>query len=475
MVTNLDDSIQPSEKVASPNHKALRQRLNESGIGFAGVDGVWWRPASETFHLPKDIAQQLEEIGPALLTFINAVIDLYWKGSSKRLNESLRYKLPNHIPRLVTAGRVESLRPDFQLCPTAKSNSSYQLMATELEICPSAHGFAHAMQAAYGLATDLAEGFARYLDGRPFLFAGTQAWSEFLFEQLVFCRALEEAGAEGRVLYDLPLAKLADEVRQGKRWQPPLFGIPFKPQDWDDDVVGRIRKHDLTRFMWLDDEEWPEDIGKAVVFRFGYFDCFSSEKLRYFQNWQQKGAKLLNPTIFFLENKALMAAINLPEVREHLDEQTLKVLEQCIPQTILINERNFQQVLDEKDDWVVKYAAYDGGNQAWGSRSLEIGRRHSRKSWRKVLADYLALPWPSVAQRTVPTARVDQIYLDSENQIQSLPGGQTRLRVFLLRDESPSSSALPGAVACGAHITVSEGTTGVAEGINAVQAPVNFV
>ncbi|KPK05650.1 MAG: hypothetical protein AMJ56_15565, partial [Anaerolineae bacterium SG8_19] len=133
------------------------------------------------------------------------------------------------------------------------------------------------------------------------------------------------------MLYDLPLATLAEEVRQGKRWQPPLFGIPYKPRDWNDDVIGRVRNHDLEQFMWPGDDDWPPDIGDAVAFRFGYFDCFSTARLRYFRQWQQKGAKLLNPTIFFLENKAMMAALDLPEVRQQLDETTLAVLEGCLP------------------------------------------------------------------------------------------------------------------------------------------------
>lgn len=465
----------PPEKVADLVHKDLRRRLNDTGIGFAGVDGVWWRPACEPFPLSKKIAQQLEEIGPALLTFIDTVVDLYRSESSQRLNRLLEYKVPDHIPRHVANGRIESLRPDFQLCPVDVDNSSFRLMITELEICPSAHGFAHAMQSAYRLATDLAEGFARYLDGRPFLFAGTQAWSEFIFEQLAFCRALKDAGATGRILYDLPLATLAEEVRQGKRWQLPLFGIPYKPRDWNDDVIGRVRNHDLEQFMWPGDDDWPPDIGDAVAFRFGYFDCFSTARLRYFRQWQQRGAKFLNPTIFFLENKAMMAALDLPEIRQQLDETTLAVLEGCLPKTILLTGESLNRILDEKDDWVVKFAAYDGGNQAWGGRSLEIGHQYTSDSWRKVLEGYLALPWPIVAQRAVPTARINLHYLDARDRIRLLPDGHTRLRVFFLRDEPSSTYSSCRTIACGSHITVSEGKAGVSEGLNAVQAPIVFV
>ncbi|KPK05651.1 MAG: hypothetical protein AMJ56_15570 [Anaerolineae bacterium SG8_19] len=143
------------QQLTNQVYKGLRLRLNDTGIGFAGVDGVWWRPACEPFPLSKNIAQQLEEIGPALLTFIDAVVDLYRNGSSQRLNRLLEYKVPDHIPHLVADGLIELLRPDFQLCPVAVDNSSFRLMITELEICPSAHGFAHAMQSAYYLDLSL--------------------------------------------------------------------------------------------------------------------------------------------------------------------------------------------------------------------------------------------------------------------------------------------------------------------------------
>ena len=171
----------------------------------------------------------------------------------------------------------------------------------------------------------------------------------------------------------------------------------------------------------------------------------------------------------------MMAALDLPEVRQQLDETNLAVLDRCLPKTILLTGESLNRVLDEKDEWVVKYAAYDGGNQAWGGRSLEIGHRHTSNSWRKVLEDYLALPWPAVAQRAIPTARVNLHYLDARDNIQLLRDGHTRLRVFFLRDEPSSTSSSCQTIACGSHITVSEGKAGVSEGLNAVQAPIVFV
>ncbi|MDQ3248483.1 MAG: hypothetical protein M3Q45_04665, partial [Chloroflexota bacterium] len=170
-------------------------------------------------------------IAHAIFHLFDAVTALYGtpEGHASGLTKLLQYKVPTFIPRLMNDGQVLSVRPDFQLVRLADNPARYQLVATELEICPSAHGFAHAMQVGYGLRTDLVEMFAHWLDGRELLFVGTSQWSEFLLEQLAFCRALAQFGVRGRVLYDLPVATIAEEVRSGKRWQPPIFGIVSKP------------------------------------------------------------------------------------------------------------------------------------------------------------------------------------------------------------------------------------------------------
>jgi hypothetical protein len=349
----------------------------------------------------------------------------------------------------------------------------YQLVATELEICPSAQGFAHAMQVGYSLRTDLVELFARYLAGRPLIFVGTEQWSEFLFEQLAFCRALAEAGGQGYVLFDLPIRTIAEEVRAGQRWQLPLFGIHTKPSLWDDDVLARIRRHGLERFLWPDDDTWPDTVGEAVVFRFGYFDCFAPARLQQFIRWQEQGATLLNSILFILDSKVILAALGVPAVRQQIaaaDANALAVLDRCIPETILLDVDCVPRLKHEKDGWVIKFAGFDRNNQAWGGRSLQIGAAHTADSWRRTLEQYLQLPWPVVAQRLAPSARIDIAYLGSDNQPHWMRQGFTRLRSFLLRDPRQPASVRVG----GSHLTVVAATAKVAESLSSVQAPIIF-
>lgn len=453
---------------------ALRARMAATGIGFAGLDGAWWLPAAEPFVLPVACQYQLQAIGAALFTFLDVVTTLYGtaEGDAAGLTHLLDYKVPPHILRLMSAGRVESLRPDFQLvlAPDATGGVAYRLVATELEICPSAHGFAHAMQLGYGLHPDLVHAFVDYLAGRELLFVGTHQWSEFLIEQVAFCRALAAVGARGRVLYDRPFHQIEQEIQTQQRWQPPIFGVKQKPAGWQTGFLERLKAQNLASFLYTPDAGWPATVGDAVVFRFGYFDCFRADHLQTFLQWERQGATLLNAAQFILDSKTVMAALQLPQVRQRITTENaaaLAWLDQALPETILLTPDNASRILADKDEWVVKFAGYDQGQQAWGGRSLHIGLRYAVNSWQTTIAQLLELPWPVVAQRFMPSLQVDIAYLDEQAQHHWLRNGHTRLRVFFLRS--------PGLVtAAGAHLTVSGGTSQVSEATDAVQAPVCF-
>jgi hypothetical protein len=449
--------------------------MSRTGIGLAGIDGVWWLPAIQPFALPRQLALDLEQIGQAIFALFDVVSATYGTpaGQACGLDRLLEHKLPPAIPRWNGPGRVLGVRPDFQLCLRDRP-PYYQLVTTELEICPSAHGFAHALQLGYGLDTNLVTAFARLLGGRELLFVGTSQWSEFLFEQLAFCHALTDHGARGRVLYDQPIAAIAEAIRGGAAWQPPMFGIPARPAGWNDDMLGRIRAHGLERYLWPDAPSWPDTVGDALVFRFGYFDCFRPEKLARLLDWQAAGATMLNPTAFYLDSKAVMAAVQLSYVREQIASRSpgaLATLDACIPETVVVEPEMVARLRRDQDSWVVKYAGYDSGNQAWGGRSLRVGARQTPDEWARILDTCLELPWPVVAQRLVPSARIDIAYANADGSIDWMRQGATRLRSFMLRDAAAKGPIINVA---GTHLTVSSAAIQVSEGTDTVQAPVIF-
>jgi hypothetical protein len=495
--------------------------MNRTGIGFAGIDGVWWLPAVEPFALPRQTADELARVGAAIFALFDAVTALYRapEGAACGLDQLLEHKAPPDIPRLMAPGRVLAVRPDFQLRPLEGAQHP-RLVATELEICPSAQGFAHAMQVGYGLATDLAHAYARMLGGRELLIVCSSQWSEFLFDQLAFCRSLAAVGARARVLCDAPIATIAERARGGAIWRPPMFGVRELPADWDVDLARRIRDQGFAPYLWPDAAGWPGEVGDAVVFRFGYFDCFAVERLQAMLRWQAAGATFLNPTMFILDSKVVMAALGLPAVRRRIaarDPDVLDVLDDCIPETLLLQPETITRLRREQPEWVIKYAGFDHGNQAWGGRSLQVGALHTPDAWERILHTSLELPWPVVAQRFMPTARLDIAYLDPQDRPRWMRQGATRLRAFMLRGGqspplcpawereqvrdieqplplspawgrgpvrdieqplplSPAWERGPGGegLVYGVHLTVSGGTAQVSESTDAVQAPVVF-
>lgn len=445
--------------------------MNATGIGYAGIDGVWWRPGVTPFTLGGDVGDELHRFGTAVFALFDVLAGL--RETDEEVRRLLDYAIPPHFTAAPAGGLptrptspVLMVRPDFQLVP---ASGSYQLVATELEICPAAQGFAHAMQVGYGLASDLAGRLADFLAGRPLLIVGTAQWSEFLFEQLALCRALAERGATAHVLYDQPIAALAAEVAVGARWVPPLFGVPARPAGWDTDVITRLRRHALEPYLWPGD--WPETVGNAVVFRFGYLDCFAPEVIDSFATWQMAGATFLNPPIAYLESKSVLAAVHLPAVRARLttiNPDFPVILGRCLPETHLLTPEAIPMLLAEQETWLIKYAGFDGDNMAWGGRSLQCGQDHSPPTWEKIVHTAAELPWPVVAQHLAPSAQLDVTYYDESGEERFLQGATTRLRSFLMRDANGRVDAL------GTHLTAAAGGMAVAESVAAVQTPIRF-
>ncbi len=442
----------------------LRQPMEATGIGYAGIEGCWWLPACEPFALPAGLKHALETVAEAVFVLLDTVLALY--GRSAELTALLNHNVPTDLRHCLGPGRVVLLRPDLQLLPTA---DGLQPVATELEICPSAHGFVHAMQVAYGLEPDLRDEMAALLAGRELLFVGTEAWSEFLFEQLAFCKALAAVGARGRVLYNRPLSRMAAEVARGQRWRPPLFGLPTRPSRWDGDIAARIERHGLGPFCWPEDAIWPETVGEAVLFRFGYVNDFAPGERACFRRWQEGGARWLNPPHFVLDSKVILAAARLQEVRMAIgDARCLAVLDNAICETYLLLPENVGRFVGDKDAWLLKFAGFDDGQQAWGGRSLRIGFDYTKNGWRNLLHRAAKLPWPVVIQRLTPSLRLDMPYVAADGTPRLLTNAGTRLRSFFLRHNDRIAVV-------GTHLTARQNRFQVTEATDAVQAPVRFV
>ena len=115
----------------------------------------------------------------------------------------------------------------------------------------------------------------------------------------------------------------------------------------------------------------------------------------------------------FAHSKAVLAALQLPAMRARIasdSAETLAILDRCIPETMLLDERSAARVLRERADWVLKYAGFDQGEAAWGGRSLQLGVHSSDAEWAELVGRALGYPWPVVAQRATPSAQLALAY-----------------------------------------------------------------
>ncbi len=159
---------------------------------------------------------------------------------------------------------------------------------------------------------------------------------------------------------------------------------------------------------------------------------------------------LPNPAQFILDSKTSLAALQLPKLRQRIAEKhsvALAILDRCLPETSLLTPDRASYILADKDDWVVKFAGYDRGQQT-GGRSWQIGAQPTRANWPTTIRAYLGFGWPVVAQWMVPSAPVDIAYFGAADQPQWLYKGTTRLCVLLLCNHTQVTTA-------GVHVTVS--------------------
>ena len=441
----------------------LMSTMRSTGIGLAGVDGAWWLPATAPFIMGEYEYNQLSDIGNALFELTDAIAAELREYPDGDFAQLLSYKVPPAIAAHLDLAPVLSFRPDFQLVPTS---DGMQFVLTEIEIAPSSEGFVHAMQLAYGVPTDIVPAFARFLAGRELLFAGTHEWSIYQYDQLAFCNALAKYDANAYALYDRTIAQMEEEIQRGVRWQLPVIGINGTPEQWEPSMTAHIARHGLAPFVR---DEWAEDVGDTVVFRFGYVGNFDRTHRAYFQQWQQRAATFLNPFSFHLDNKVMLMGIRTASIRNRLDAGTIAVLERCIPETTLLTTANISRLVAEKESWMIKFAGFDEGNEAWGGRSVRFGVSFSHDAWRELLHEAAQLAWPVVAQRLTVSQQLTIDYYRPDGSIGTLYDGFTRLRTFFLRHRKGEESTH-----CGSHLTVTSGTMQVSEASDAVQTPVLF-
>lgn len=448
---------------------ALYERIDSIGMGYKGMAGVSWLPTFQPLKLPVAYLEELMSLGEALFMLYDAVAALY--DQDPGLKKLLAHKVPARIPTLMEKGRVEIIRPDIVI--VRGEDGLYHSVCTELESCPAGQGMCHALEVGYQLPTTMVDAFISYLAGRPFVVFATAEWSEYVWDQAVFIAALRVRGVEANLYFDAELDLIQAKVAQD--WQVPKEAPEYIRSSWNNDFLGRLKKHGFADFVF-GKADLPAVVKEGtVVYRFGYFDNLASAgSLETLLAWQSQGASIVNPLQFPLENKALMAAVSFPSVRQWLQEHNptaLRTLERGLATTYLLwPSVELSQVQgDQRQYWLTKFGAWDGQNQSWGARSLSLGTENSADSWNSKLRGRMALNHPVVVQHIINSARFDVPVIEPDGTVKFLIGARTRLNPFFLRDRE-------GKVTMGGRIvTLRSGSFRVHGATDAAEAPVIFV
>ncbi len=440
--------------------------MNATGIGYKGLSGVSWLPSLKPIPLAKYLEDVLVGIGDAIFLLYDAVAHLY-EQKDPDVVSLLSHKVPSRISKMSLPGTVDIIRPDIVI--SSAEDGSHRFVITELESCPAGQGMTHAMQTGYKLSPAMADEFTTYLDGRDFVVLATHEWSEYTFEQAVFVKALRDRGVRAFILLDEDLGVIHNLALA--KWKAPKELPPALLSSWDTNFLGRLRKYGFNEFVF--GETLPVKIGaSAVYYRFGYFDNFSSEWLNQMRVWQENGATIINPLQYYLESKSLMAAAKLPTVRAWISDRNklvVETLDSCLAETRLIHSglTSPEDLTNNRHYWLTKFAAWDGNNKSWGSRSLEFGSQHSDTSWMINIKDMSRLDHPVVVQHVIAPAEFQVAYAAADGTAQEFNRGRSRLTPFLLRGEH-------GTVHCGSTITLRENTVRIHGASDAVEGPVIF-
>lgn len=450
-----------------------REIMNSIGIGYKGLEGVSWLPGKDPFVLPASMEADLVKLGDAVFLLFDAVRDLF--GKDEQLTRLLSHKAPNKIHRIMEGGSVDLIRPDISIVDDGVASPAYRFVITEFESCPAGHGIVHAMQAGYSLPETMLDRFIEYLAGRPYVVFATHEFIGDLFDQVAFCRALRARGVDARILFDRPMSYLYDIVKPSSGH--PLAWVPRKDlpahllPTWNADIMVRLER--LGAHAFVDGvTDLPRDMGNAVVYRFGYFDNYDDATFAVLKEWEDRGATVVNPRQFCLESKVLLATPWLPAVERWIasrSEETLCLLQRSIAETRLLS-RDFMdvdEILRDQSFWVTKYAAWDGGNESWGARSVLCGEDMTGVTWQESVSSRLTLPFPVVAQHFIRSVRLDVPYVDENDRVQIRRRCATRLTPFLLRGSG-------GAVHAGSAITLRANTNKVHGATDAIETPVVF-
>ena len=405
--------------------KAIRGSIPEGGL----FQDKHWRVSPEPFRLPKDLQEEIQELGPRLHAFNKACNLLYRQSvEGKQPDWIHRYLDMGKPPHVVEMARERAwrgdvpavIRPDLLLTEDG-------FAITELDSVPGGIGLTAWFQDAYALGDGTGEAGKGMLEGFESIFAGFTA------------------------------VMVSDEA---KDYLPEMQWLSSKGNGWK-----VCRPEELE---YRDDGVWLGGKRLDTIYRF--FELFDlpnipgGEKLVAAAKAGQ--VKVTPPLKPQLEEKLWFALFWFPQLaefwRRELGHRYWRDSRKRIPYTWLLDPaplpphavisqleiQDWEQLshfTQKQRDLILKISGFS--ERAWGSRGVFLGSDMPSDEWKEVVTKALAEfhEHPHILQRFSKTSLVEHSWFDFEkNETMQMKG---RLRLCPYYFVSQDKPALGGMLA----------------------------
>lgn len=433
------------------------EAVRESGIGYGGLEGITWRMmgrGERSISLPRYVIDRFTHVAQALSAFITVL----HHAKDAEVHELLSFRKPERVTNLVGRKPMRLFRPDVVLTEAADGNFSFRI--TEIESAPGGLGMFEAVRQAYqhdvGSQSILAQ-LRRVIGTRPFVVVMNHRWVDYLWDICTACKCLREQGVDVRVIVDRSFTDL--EAYASREWQERQAEMPAHTsqlQNWNPHLRQRLEQYGFRDFLECH-AELPEKIdGAPVVFRMGYHGSFRDrDTLERMSRWERNnGATILNGLHYGFESKAMLAALQLPSIRDQLSSSIrldiLALLDQHVAPTYALNPRfsDLNHLCAMHQNGVLKVAAWDEGDHlSWGARGLTVGQDCTYTQWVQALGSALAATHPSVVQQRVKSVRRNfNETVNSSGEMHNLKRACMRWTPFVLVDDEGCVRIDPGVI-----------------------------
>ena len=392
------------------------KEVEETGIGYGGLTGVTWNmmgKGERTVPIPRYAFDRLCEVMVAVSAYAKTLQRL---ASDDEVAALLGHKRPDKVKPSYGSGALRFFRPDIVLFSGADGDLSFKI--TEIESAPGGLGMFEAVRMAYGYESPyptVLQSLRKLIGDREFVVVMTHGWIDYVFDVCVAVKWLRDQGVQARVIVDRSredVEAFATRLWRTRQREMPKFtsGQP----NWRPELMQRLRQYGFDQFVeWH--AELPEQVAaRTVVFRTGYHGSFRDrDTVAKLLRWERKcSATVLNGINPSLENKGMMAALQLPNVRSALKpsigRDVLSLLDAHFAHTQVVSHSfsDLNALCRGHRELVLKVAAWDQGDLlSWGARGITVGDDCTSREWEQAIGQALAAPHPMVVQERVDSIR----------------------------------------------------------------------